>query len=137
MPPNISFKPNPLRGSAVSGVRKHMTTYVRLLAIAIAAATCLPAAHASPSSEFCKKLRNFVESVQPDENKDFILITSWGENFKDMPELALAAKRCEHGGYEPAKKLCDYLLEHTSTEFPGSNVKKAIACLSKKRAFHC
>lgn len=95
----------------------------------------LPAAHASPPSKLCKVLRSFVDSVKPDEQREFVLRTSWGENFKDAPEQALAAKRCEHNDYEPAKKVCEYLMKSSSTEFSGVNVQDAITCLSKKTRF--
>lgn len=98
-------------------------------------AIALPAAHASPAPEFCKVLRSFVDSVKPDEQREFTLRTSWGDNFKDANEQALAAKRCEHKGYEPAKKVCEYLMENSSTEFSGVNVQDAITCLSKKTRF--
>lgn len=112
-----------------------MKKHSQLLAFAISASLGLPVAHAAPSPELCKALRTFVESVQPDESRAFALRTSWGRNFKDAPEPALRAKRCEHGGYEPARKLCDYLMAHSSTEFAGANVKDAITCLSRKTRF--
>lgn len=98
-------------------------------------AAALPAAHASPPPELCKVLRSFVDSIKPNEQREFTFRTSWGENFKDAPEQAFAAKRCEHNDYEPAKKVCEYLMESSSTEFSGVNVQDAITCLSKKTRF--
>ena len=98
-------------------------------------AAALPAVHASPPPELCKVLRSFVDSAKPDEQREFTLRTSWGENFKDAPEQARAAKRCEHNDYEPAKKVCEYLMKSSSTEFSGVNVQDAITCLSKKTRF--
>lgn len=112
-----------------------MKSPVGLLTLIVVAAVFLPAAHASPPSELCKVLRSFVESVQPDELREFTFRTSWGENFKDTPKPALAAKRCEHGDYGPAKKVCEYLIANGSTEFAGSNVKNAVSCLSRKTRF--
>jgi len=111
-----------------------MKNVTRLLALVVAAGTCLPAAHAAPPPELCKALRAFVESVKSGEKREFTLHTSWGRNFKDAPEPALAAKRCEHGGYEPARKVCDQLM-NGSTEFADFNVKSAISCLSRKTRF--
>ena len=111
-----------------------MKKSARSLAFFLCAAA-LPAAHGSPSPELCNVLRNFVDSVKPDERREFTLRTSWGENFKDAPKQALAAKRCEHNGYEPAIKVCEYLMEGGSTEFSGINVQDAITCLSKKTRF--
>jgi hypothetical protein len=73
--------------------------------------------------------------VQPNEKRGFTFRTSWGENFKDAPAPALAATRCEHAGYEPAKKVCDNLMKYGSTEFAGANVKNSIICLSRKTRF--
>ena len=104
------------------------------LATAIAAAA-LPSAHASPPSELCEMLRSFVESVQPGEVREFTFRTSWGSNFKDVDEPAIAAKRCNFNGYEPAMVVCAYLAEHGSTEFAGINVKNTISCLSRETNF--
>jgi hypothetical protein len=92
-------------------------------------------AHASPPPDFCKVLRAFVASVQPDEAREFTFRTSWGTNFKDDSEPAIGAKRCEHEGYGPAKDVCTYLMEHGSTEFTGADVKDAVSCLSRKTRF--
>jgi hypothetical protein len=105
-----------------------------LVALVVAVAVALPA-HASPPPELCKALRDFAESVKPDENREIAFRTSWGSNFKDDSEPAFFAKRCSHNGYEPAKSVCDYLMEHGSTEFAGANVKNAIGCLSRKTHF--
>lgn len=91
-----------------------------------------PAAGASPPVELCKALRSFVDSVQPDEKHEFAFRTSWGGNFKDTEEPAFFSTRCVHDGYEPARNVCNYLMEHGSIEFAGSNVKAAISCLSRK-----
>jgi hypothetical protein len=73
--------------------------------------------------------------VKPNEKREFTFRTSWGHNFNDDPEEALSAKRCEHGGFEPAKRVCDYLMGHGATEFSGNNVKEAVSCLSRKTRF--
>lgn len=109
----------------------------RLLPITLAAALTISSstALASPRPEFCKVLRGFVESLKPNEKREFSFHTSWGGNFKDSPEPAVVARRCVHNGYEPAKEVCDYLMEHGSAEFAGTNVQGAISCLSKKTRF--
>jgi hypothetical protein len=111
-----------------------MKNSARSLAFFLLAAA-VPATHAAPSPELCKVLRSFVDSVKPDEQREFTLRTSWGMNFKDAPEQAFAAKRCEHNDYEPAMKVCEYLMENSAIEFAGVNVKDAITCLSKKTRF--
>jgi hypothetical protein len=112
-----------------------MKTPAASIVLTASLAALSPTALASPPSELCKVLRSFVDSVRPDETREFTFRTSWGENFKDTTEPAFFAKRCVHDGYEPAKKVCDYLVEHGSTEFAGANVKDAISCLSKKTQF--
>ena len=92
-------------------------------------------ASASSTSDFCKALRTFVESVGPNDTREFTFRTSWGFNFKDEVELALAAKRCEHGDYAPANKVCEYLMEHGYIEFSDGDVKDAVTCLSRKTKF--
>lgn len=95
----------------------------------VALAANIPAA---AEDGLCKSLRQFIASVKPDETHILKFRTSWGSNFKDEAEQALSAKRCDHGGYDPAKAVCDYLMEHGATEFPGNNAKSAVSCLSKQ-----
>jgi hypothetical protein len=83
----------------------------------------------------CEPLREFVESVKPDETRVLKFHTSWGKNFTDSDEPAMYAKRCDHDGYEPAKKVCAYLVKFGATEFSGNNAKAAIACLSSRTLF--
>lgn len=95
----------------------------------------IPSAYASPDPDLCKVLRAFVDSVQPDQTREFTFRTSWDSNFNDADKLALAAKRCIHNSYSPAEKVCAYLMEHGSTEFTGTDVKDAVSCLSRKTRF--
>jgi hypothetical protein len=37
---------------------------------------------------------------------------------------------CKHGDDAPSKQLCTYLMEHTWTEFPDINFKRALGCLN-------
>lgn len=94
-----------------------------------------PTAHAAPATEFCKVLRAFVASVQPDETRGVTFRTSWGSNFNDALEPAMAAKRCEHGGDEPGRNVCAYLMEHGSIEFAQSDVKNAVSCFLRGTRF--
>jgi hypothetical protein len=107
---------------------------VSLLAM-LSAVVTVPKAQAAPTSEFCRALRAFVVSVQPDETREFTFRTSWGANFKNAVEPAISAKLCEHEDYAPAERVCAYLMDHGSTEFAGANVKDAVSCLSHKTRF--
>jgi hypothetical protein len=76
-----------------------------------------------------------VASVKPDETRVIRFNTNWGRNFSDDSEPAMAAKRCDHNGYGPAKAVCAYFMENGAIEFAGNNVKAAVACLSPKTRF--
>jgi hypothetical protein len=76
-----------------------------------------------------------VKSVQPGETRTLKFHTSWGRDFLDSDEDAVAAKRCQHYGYDPARPVCDYLMENGSIEFAGQNVKSVLTCLSPKTRF--
>jgi hypothetical protein len=112
-----------------------MKIFSSLFVLLLTAITWSLPSHASPAPEFCNILRAFVDSVRPNENREFKFRTSWGSNFKDTQEPAIFAKRCEHGGYGPAEKVCAYLMEYGSTEFTGANVKDAVSCLSPQTVF--
>ncbi len=54
--------------------------------------------------------------------------TDWGGVFSSEKDV-FAEKRCEHEGAEPAKILCGYLMENTSTEFAALNINRALRCI--------
>lgn len=108
---------------------------MRVFSICVTAVACLAHQSAAVAASLCGPLRKFVESVQPNDSRTVEFRTSWGEGFKDSEEPALAAKRCQHGGYEPAKAVCAYLMEYGATEFSGNNAKEALACLSRNTRF--
>ena len=105
---------------------------VHWLSIALALAWLPTHTALARADTLCAPLRAFVESVNPDETKAIEFHTSWGTNFKDSTEPAVFAKRCNHFGYGPAEALCSYLMEHGSTEFPDTDFKGAVMCLSPK-----
>ena len=99
--------------------------------VLVLGAIVLAASHPATAEDgLCKPLRSFIASVKPDETRVLRFHTSWGSNLKDDEEPAFFAKRCDHGGYEPAKAVCEYLMEHGATEFSGKNAKAAVSCLS-------
>lgn len=91
--------------------------------------------HASPPRELCRVLHEFVGSVAPEESRSLTFHTIWGAGFKDAADPALGAKQCEHGGYPPGEKVCDYLLKHGPMEFSETTAEDAISCLSKGTRF--
>jgi hypothetical protein len=102
----------------------------RAVFLALGAITLAASHSAAAEDGLCKPLRRFIASVKPDEIRVLKFHTSWGSNFKDDEEPAFFAKRCDHGSYEPAKAVCEYLMEHGATEFSGNNAKAAVSCLS-------
>jgi hypothetical protein len=65
-------------------------------------------------------------------NHSVRLSTDWGGVYtksEDPDEWVMAAKRCDHSGFEPGKSLCGYLIEETSTEFPRINYRRALRCM--------
>jgi hypothetical protein len=96
-------------------------------------ATALPTPAAIAKSDpVCAPLRAFVASVGKDDKRTLEFHTSWGSNFKNDPEPAIAAKQCIHGNYAPAQAACAKLMEHGATEFAGYNFRRALLCLSPK-----
>ena len=108
---------------------------MRVLITYVAVLSILAWQPASAADTLCAPLRKFVESVKPHESKTITFKTSWGEGFKDSEEPSLAAKRCQHGGYDPAKLVCADFMAHRSTEFGGTNARRAISCLSRDTRF--
>lgn len=97
------------------------------------AATSAHVFAASPKRKdaLCGELAGFLASVRPDERRTITLHTWWGA--KEVGDrIVIASKHCEHNDYEPGKKLCAYLMEHTSTEFAGHNTQRVLACLAPR-----
>jgi hypothetical protein len=107
--------------------------------VGVAAATALvlfsSVLTAAPRDPFCEPLRAFAASVKPSDTRKLAFHTSWGSGFKDAANYSLYAKRCDHGGYAPAKAACDVLLQQGSAEFAGNNALRVIACLSPATRF--
>jgi hypothetical protein len=108
---------------------------IRMLAIAATVAWLPTQAAVAGTDPLCAPLRAFVRSVKPDDTRSFDFHTLWGGNFKDEAEPAIYAKRCNHAGYEPANRVCEYLMEHGATEFSDNNLERAVTCLSRKTRF--
>jgi hypothetical protein len=97
---------------------------------ALAAATSAVAAEKP-----CEPLQEYVGSVAPGETRELRFHVIVGSNFKDRDGAAYGARRCDYGGHEPGKALCQYFMEHSSIESPGHNAKSIISCLSPKTRF--
>lgn len=104
----------------------------RLQSLALVLATLVSETVMADVDPLCEPLVRFVNSLQPEVSQKIEFRTSWGQNFKDAKEIVLSAKRCNHFDYKSAMPLCSYLITHGATEFPDSNLKRVIQCLSQK-----
>lgn len=115
---------------------KIQTLAITAVALAIVGPPCLGASKAK-GEPLCSPLRAFVASVKKGESRTLEFRTSWGSDFKDSSSqgYVLAAKRCTFSSYEPARSVCDYLMDHGAIEFSGNNARDAIACLAPATQF--
>jgi hypothetical protein len=97
--------------------------------------TFLATSLSAAAGGLCEPLQDFVGSVAVGESREIKFHVIVGGNFKDRDGPAYGARRCDYAGYEPAKALCKYLMEYSSIESPGYNVKSVITCLSPKTRF--
>ena len=75
----------------------------------------------------------FANSAANDGTHTVRLMTDWGAVFaqKAADEDLFYTKSCEHGSYPPSQKLCAYLMDNTSIEFMGINVRRALRCMGQ------
>jgi hypothetical protein len=82
----------------------------------------------------CAEIARFANSTGDASAHKVELVNDWGgpisQQESQKGDFTLYVKRCDHGGYDPAKVLCAYLMEHTSTEFPYNTVRRALLCLN-------
>jgi len=83
----------------------------------------------------CAPLRNFVDSVAPNQSEELSFHTNWGVSLEDSKDPTFYGKRCDHHGYEPARAVCDYLIDYGAVEFAANNVKRVLSCLSPDTRF--
>ena len=108
---------------------KITTALVALLLMIISAHAF--AAGSKRKDSLCDNLQAFLASVRPDEKRAITLYTFWGAR-EESDKIVMGSKHCEHSDYEPGKKLCDYLMDNSSTEFPGYNVKRVLSCFAPR-----
>ncbi|MET3928601.1 hypothetical protein ABIE51_000488 [Lysobacter sp. OAE881] len=106
---------------------KCATALVALLLVTISADVL--AATSGRDDALCGELEEFLASILPDEQRAITLHTYWGAK-EEGDRIVIASRSCEHDDYEPGKKLCAYLMENSSTEFPGYNTQRVLACLA-------
>jgi hypothetical protein len=85
--------------------------------------------------DMCAEIAAFANASGDRTKRSVRLATDWGGVYtpkQDPDEFVMAAKDCAHDGYEAGKALCAYLLKNTSTEFPGINHRRALACIGRR-----
>jgi hypothetical protein len=112
-----------------------MSSGARVLAVALGITACVAAPPAAAADGLCKPLQEFIDSVAPDETRELKFHIIVGGNFKDREGQAYGARRCDFASHEPAKAVCQHLMQYSSIESPGHNAKNVIACLSPKTRF--
>jgi hypothetical protein len=101
-------------------------------AICLAGMTASCATTRNEPDELCDELAAFANAAASDGNHTVRLTTDWGGVFtksNGANEELMYSKSCEHNSYAPSRTLCAYLLENTSTEFAGINVRRALRCI--------
>jgi hypothetical protein len=106
-------------------------------ALAAIVATVLSAGCTTVSlggDQLCSEIARFANSSDDSAVHTVELLTDWGGVFSEDKNTVFE-KACKHDQYAPAKKLCDYLLENTSTEFATVNFRRALSCLGQAQAY--
>jgi hypothetical protein len=80
--------------------------------------------------QLCSEVATFANSVDDNDAHTAELLTDWGGVFSPERDV-LFEKSCQHDQDAASKRLCDYLVEHTSTEFATVNFRRARSCLGK------
>lgn len=83
--------------------------------------------------DLCAQLKIFA-SKSSEQNSEVRLKTFWGvRKFND--QLIWGEKQCKNDENPSSKQLCDFLLKHSSTEFPEMNFRRVLKCLQGKDPF--
>ena len=74
---------------------------------------------------FCLNLAQFAQDLKGSEEREVTVFSEWS---------AEPTKACRHDPSDPRSvRFCEWILEHTSTEFMEVNVGNALACLAGNR----
>jgi len=108
-------------------------TRLTLIGLALVLGACAGAPQ--EKDEMCPAIAAFASASVDGGSHSVRLMTDWGGSYhksEDPNEEVFFAKDCVHDSFEPGKKLCNYLLEETSTEFPAINYRRALRCIGIK-----
>lgn len=82
---------------------------------------------------FCAAMIRFANAIEPGAEARVSLCVDWGDRCDPdtaaSTEPTIVSRSCDHDGNVAASTFCDYLLEHTSAEFPAVNYGDALSCL--------
>jgi hypothetical protein len=93
-----------------------------------------PRPDAEPDS-ICSEIADFANASTDGLLHKVTLINDWGGvecSSNAEGEIYMYCKTCTHDKYGPGKQLCEYLMQHTSTEFSQLNFTRALGCLGGK-----
>ena len=83
---------------------------------------------ATKPDQMCTEIAIFANESDGNAAHSVRLTTAWGGTFVKDRDV-IFSKRCEHGGFAPGMRLCQYLMQNTSTEFAVYNFRRALSCL--------
>ncbi len=89
----------------------------------LSTAVCLFAAPAAADDELCSELDRFVGGEANEGQEQFIEMRWYGQWLVED-----FGKTCTHSGTVEAKRLCAYLIENSSTEFPQALGFRILEC---------
>lgn len=105
----------------------------RLLAVLALAATMAACASLRPrSGTLCRALADFADATPVGAKRTVAWTAGWA-NPQDKSGLSFL-KDCRHDGDEAGRKLCAYLVEHTSGERLDITFHQAVKCLAGENA---
>src|SRR5690349_4961845 len=82
----------------------------------------------------CPEIARFANSVDDDDVHSVELRTFWGAR-PEGDEIVMGEKGCARNKLAPEIRLCDYLLNDTSTEFATINFRRALHCLNESESY--
>jgi len=104
-----------------------MRAFTAILLLALGGCATV-GAHDDP---LCSKLVEFANTPNLGETRTVELCTDWGPRCSDETNV-LSSASCNHDSYPAGVVLCNFLLLHTSQEFPNANFSRALSCLGRR-----
>jgi hypothetical protein len=83
----------------------------------------------------CAAIADFANSSADGALHEVQLTTDWGGTTCPSDtddEVTMSCKMCRHDSSGPGEQLCDYLVQHTATEFSEWNFRRVLVCLDDR-----